>query len=113
MGIALGDGGSLDATGDTVRAYGRPMVRRAVVERSPPTVLDVLDRVLDKGIVIAFDVDVSLAGLKAVRMTGHVVVASIERYRGYAQQPTQDVTGDVGEYLGRLRGAHDGRPAQP
>jgi gas vesicle protein GvpA/GvpJ/GvpM family len=75
--------------------------------------LDVLDRVLDKGIVIAFDVDVSVAGLTAVRVTGHVIVASIERYQGYAaQQSVHDVGGDVDVYLGRVRGARVGRPAE-
>ena len=76
--------------------------------------LDVLDRVLDKGIVIAFDVDVSVVGLSAVRVTGHVVVASIDRYRDYAvQTSTHDVTPDVTSYMNGLRGAHDGRPAVP
>jgi hypothetical protein len=46
-----------------------------------PELIDVLDRVLDKGIVIIYDIDVSLAGLRVIGFTGNVVIASIETYR--------------------------------
>ena len=116
MAITRAGSGSHDATMGTQWAYGRSVAKRKVAERSPPTMLDVLDRVLDKGVVIDFDMDISVAGLSALRWRGKVIVASIERYRSYAvqqQQAMHDVSGDVDLYLGRLRGAQDGRPAWP
>ncbi len=52
------------------------------VERSRegPSLLDVLDRVLDKGIVIDAWVRVSLVGIDLVTVEARVVVASIETY---------------------------------
>ena len=44
------------------------------------SVLDVLDRVLDKGIVIDAWVRVSLAGIDLITVDARVVVASIETY---------------------------------
>jgi hypothetical protein len=44
------------------------------------TVLETLDRVLDKGIVIDAWVRVSLAGIDLVTIQARVVVASIETY---------------------------------
>jgi hypothetical protein len=44
------------------------------------SVVDVLDRVLDKGIVIDAWVKVSVAGLDLVTVQARVVVASIETY---------------------------------
>jgi hypothetical protein len=56
------------------------------VERSANTasLLDVLDRVLDKGIVIDAWVRLSLVGIELVTVEAHVVVASIYTYLGYA-----------------------------
>jgi len=56
------------------------------VERSPATanLIDVLDRVLDKGIVIDAWVRVSLIGIELVTVEARVVVASIGTYLGYA-----------------------------
>jgi hypothetical protein len=44
------------------------------------SIIDVLDRVLDKGIVIDGWLRVSLAGLDLVEIEGRVVVASIDTY---------------------------------
>jgi len=58
----------------------------AVVERvsgcSSP--IDVLDRVLDKGIVIDARVGVSLAGMNLITGEARVVVVSIDTYLKYA-----------------------------
>ena len=56
------------------------------VERSAATanLVDVLDRVLDKGIVIDAWVRVSLVGIELVTVEARVVVASIGTYLGYA-----------------------------
>jgi len=58
----------------------------AVVERSPggSSLIDVLDRVLDKGIVIDAWVRVSLVGIDLITVEARVVVASIETYLRYA-----------------------------
>lgn len=47
---------------------------------APDTYLDVLERVLDKGIVIDAEVRVSLVGLEVLRIEAQVVVASFETY---------------------------------
>ena len=48
--------------------------------RSRPGLADVLDRVLDKGIVIDAAVRVSVAGVELLGVDARVVVASIETY---------------------------------
>ena len=48
------------------------------------SLIDVLDRVLDKGIVIDAWVRVSLAGVDLLTLESRVVLASIETYLGYA-----------------------------
>jgi hypothetical protein len=52
-------------------------VRRAVVS---PSVAEVLDRVLDRGIVIDAWMRVSLAGIGLIEIDAQVVVASIQTY---------------------------------
>jgi gas vesicle structural protein len=58
----------------------------AVVERTAggSSLIDVLDRVLDKGIVIDAWVRVSLVGIDLITVEARVVVASIETYLRYA-----------------------------
>lgn len=51
----------------------------------PGTFIDVLDRVLDRGIVIDAWVRVSLSGIDLVTIEARVVVASIETYLEYAE----------------------------
>ena len=57
------------------------------VERSLGTssLLDILDRVLDKGIVIDAWVRLSLIGIELVTVEARVVVASITTYLGYSE----------------------------
>ena len=56
------------------------------VERAPSgsSLIDVLDRVLDKGIVIDAYVRVSLVGIDLVSVEARIVVASVETYLKYA-----------------------------
>jgi hypothetical protein len=56
------------------------------IERTSGTsnLVDVLDRVLDKGIVIDAWVRVSLVGIELVTVEARVVVASIATYLGYS-----------------------------
>lgn len=58
-----------------------------VVERQPggTRLLDVLDRVLDKGIVIDAWVRFQLVGLDLITVDARIVVASIETYLNYAE----------------------------
>jgi hypothetical protein len=54
----------------------------------PETVslLEVLDRILDKGIVIDAFVRVSLVGIEILTIEARVVVASVETYLKYAER---------------------------
>ncbi len=73
------------------------------VERisSGTSLIDVLDRVLDKGIVIDAWVRVSLVGIDLITIEARVVVASIETYLKYSEAVGQTAP------AGRL--AADGR----
>ena len=53
-------------------------------ESSGPVLVDVLDRVLDKGIVIDAAVRVSVVGVELLSVDARVVVASIETYLRHA-----------------------------
>ena len=57
------------------------------VERAPggTSLIDVLDRVLDKGIVIDAWVRVSLVGIDLLTVEARVVVASIDTYIKYSE----------------------------
>ena len=49
------------------------------------SLVEVIDRVLDKGIVIDAFVRVSLVGIELISIEARVVVASIETYLKYAE----------------------------
>lgn len=83
------------------------------VERAPAgtSLIDVLDRVLDKGIVIGAYVRVSLVGIDLVTVEARIVVAAIDTYLKYAEavgvlpsvaRPQALSTGDQAE-LERMR----------
>jgi hypothetical protein len=57
------------------------------VERHPggTSLIDVLDRVLDKGIVIDAWVRISLVGIDLITVEARIVVASIDTYLKYAE----------------------------
>ena len=65
------------------------------------SLIDVLDRVLDKGIVIDAWVRVSLVGIDLITVEARIVVASIDTYLRYAEAMgiTQPIArpGAVGE----------------
>lgn len=80
--------------------------------------VDVLERVLTKGIVIVYDVDVSVLGLRLVEIDGHVVILSLETY-AQMQDPvaaetetSEALMSAVGEYLHRVTPT-DTPPATP
>jgi gas vesicle structural protein len=55
------------------------------------SLIDVLDRVLDKGIVIDAWVRVSLVGIDLITVEARVVVASIDTYLKYSEAVGQSV----------------------
>jgi len=57
------------------------------VERAPggTSLIDVLDRILDKGIVIDAWVRISLVGIDLITIEARIVVASIDTYLRYAE----------------------------
>ena len=76
------------------------------VERAPggTSLIDVLDRVLDKGIVIDAWVRISLVGIDLITVEARVVVASIDTYLKYAD--AVGLTGIVSRP--QLAGGEDG-----
>lgn len=61
------------------------------VERLPgaSSLIDVIDRVLDKGIVIDAWAQVSVAGLELITIDARVVVASLETYLKFSESFAQ------------------------
>ncbi len=57
------------------------------VERAPggTSLIDVLDRILDKGIVVDAWVRISLVGIDLITVEARIVVASIDTYLKYAE----------------------------
>ncbi len=53
---------------------------------APVSVLEVVDRILDKGVVIDAFVRVSLVGIELLTIEARVVVASVETYLRYAER---------------------------
>jgi len=58
------------------------------VERAPggSSLIDVLDRILDKGIVVDAWVRISLVGIDLITVEARVVIASIDTYLKYAER---------------------------
>lgn len=58
------------------------------VERTPAgsSLVDVIDRVLDKGIVIDAYVRVTLVGIDLIGVEARIVVASVDTYLRYSDQ---------------------------
>jgi len=75
------------------------------VERSPSgsSLIDVLDRVLDKGIVIDAWVRVSLVGIELATVEARIVVASIDTYLKYSGSRPRELTAGGAEELERMR----------
>ena len=72
-----------------------------MLERTPTsrlTLVEVLDRVLDKGIVIDALGHVSVAGTELITVSAHVVVASFETYLGYFSDGAGDAKPRVVEF---------------
>ena len=79
------------------------------VERTPggTSLIDVLDRVLDKGIVIDAWVRVSLVGIDLITVEARVVVAAIDSYLKYSE-----AVGSVASVSKPALSAGDGRASE-
>ena len=53
--------------------------RSALITARPPGLVDVLDRILDKGLVIAGDIKVSLANVELLTLQIRLLVCSIDK----------------------------------
>jgi hypothetical protein len=88
------------------------------VERTPggTSLIDVLDRILDKGIVIDAWVRISLVGIDLITVEARVVVASIDTYLRYAEAMgiTQPIArpGAVGPGMGGELGPGEALPGE-
>jgi hypothetical protein len=81
---------------------------------SGTSLIDVLDRVLDKGIVIDAWVRVSLVGIDLVTVEARIVVASIDTYLRYAEAIgiTAPSSRSIGAPIGRTPLAEPGDGVQ-
>ena len=71
---------------DTTNLKGKEVKRMAVqTSMAPSGLAEVLDRILDKGIVIDAWVRVSLLGLEVLTIEARVVIAGVETYLKYAE----------------------------
>ena len=55
------------------------MDERRVVQRQPQGLVDILDKILDKGLVVAGDIKVSLANVELLTIQLRLVVCSIDK----------------------------------
>jgi len=81
------------------------------VERAPggTSLIDVLDRILDKGIVVDAWVRISLVGIDLITVEARVVIASIDTYLKYAE--AVGITGTIARpALGEPGGSGSGGP---
>jgi gas vesicle structural protein len=62
------------------------VVEGYAVERPVSNVFDLLDRVLDKGLVIDIYLKVSLVGIELLVIEARVVVSGVESYLKYSTQ---------------------------
>jgi gas vesicle structural protein len=62
------------------------VVEGYAVERPVVNIMDLVDRVLDKGLVIDLWLKVSLVGIELLTIEARVVISGIESYLKYATQ---------------------------
>lgn len=76
---------------------------------SSSSLAEVIDRILDKGVVIDVWVRVSLVGIELLVVEARIVLASVETYLTYAQ--AVGLTGQAA--VPRVRGSVPGLPSTP
>lgn len=62
------------------------VVEGYAVERPVVNIMDLIDRILDKGLVIDIWLKLSLVGIELLTLEARVVVSGIESYLKYATQ---------------------------
>jgi len=62
------------------------VVEGYAVERPVVNLFDLIDRVLDKGLVIDIYLKVSLVGIELMTLEARVIVSGVENYLKYATQ---------------------------
>src|SRR5688572_13212359 len=56
-----------------------PIEERGALQRQPQGLVDILDKILDKGLVVAGDVKVSLANVELLTIQLRLVICSIDK----------------------------------
>ncbi len=79
---------------------------------SPSGLVDVVDLILDKGLVIDAYIRVAVIGIELVTIDARIVIASIDSYLRFAEAVNRlDLTQTEAAGLRELReGGHDGKP---
>lgn len=109
-----------------------PMDDRGPLQRQPQGLVDILDKILDKGLVIAGDVKVSLANVELLTIQLRLVICSIDKAeaiginwwrsdRFYSSDPKAVQAGEYDELRNRIadlerqlsaRELPDGKPGE-
>jgi gas vesicle structural protein len=77
---------------------------------SPSGLADVLDVILDKGLVIDAFVRVSVIGIELITIDARIVIASVDTYLRFAEAVNRlDLAESGGADLTDLRGSGDGK----
>jgi hypothetical protein len=71
--------------GEREKAQGGQQMARVQKATDSSSLAEVVDRILDKGIVIDAWVKVSLVGIELLSVEARVVIASVETYLKYAE----------------------------
>ena len=88
---------------------------------SPSSLADVIDTILDKGLVIDIYVRVSLVGIELLTIDARIVIASVDTYLRFAEAVNRldiaqadekpavtDLAGEVTRQVGRVRRKTEG-----
>jgi hypothetical protein len=75
----------LQASGAALLNPRRNTMARVMKSTDSSSLAEVVDRILDKGIVIDAWVKVSLVGIELITIEARVVIASVETYLKYAE----------------------------
>src|SRR5690242_4808502 len=76
---------------------------------SPSGLADVIDLILDKGLVIDAYIRVAVIGIELITIDARIVIASVDTYRRFAEAVNRlDLTQTEAAGLAELRGDGDG-----
>ena len=94
----------------TIAAQGQRRSGGGYLERPAPSGLaDVIDSILDKGIVIDAYIRVSLVGIELLTIDARIVIASVDTYLRFAEAVNRlDLTQTEAAGLAELRGDNGG-----